>query len=392
MNSFVAKAPKVLIVGMADSIHLARWIMQYEESNFSIRLVSSSPHRRVHPDIASMIAGTHPSGIRVSMPWISRALSLPMWLMDRFLADLFRGALIRHEIRTWQPALVHALELQNAGYATARALEGITPDSRPKLLITNYGSEIVWFRQFPKHLAKLKNLVTLADAFSAECHRDVLLAKEIGFTGTVLSTIPVSGGIDFSNHTELFDAANLAPRTTIAIKGYQNVWGQALNALEAIESISDQLEGFTIELFSCNRKTLMAAKKLAKRTHLSVIAHKKHSLKHADVLAILRRSVAYIGLSKSDGISTSMIEAMSQGAIPIQSNSSCGSEWLDDGRDGFLVHFADVEAVASALSKIVSNKKFSASAQRRNFETVAKRYNKTNLSQVARGYYSQLLA
>lgn len=339
-----------------------------------------------------MIAGTHPSGIRVSMPWISKNLSLPMWLLDRFAADFFRGALIRHEIRSWKPEIVHALELQNAGYATARAFEGLDSASRPKLLITNYGSEIVWFRQFPKHLAKLKNLMTLADAFSAECHRDVMLAKEIGFTGTVLSTIPVSGGIDFSNKTGLFDTTDAAPRKTIAIKGYQNVWGQALNALDAIESIADELEGFTIELFSCNRKTIVAANKLARRTHLNVLAHKKHSLKHADVLAILRRSVAYVGLSKSDGISTSMIEAMSQGAIPIQSNSSCGSEWLHDGRDGFLVHFADVGAVASALSTIVSDKEFSLSAQRRNYDTVAQRYDKRHLSEVARGYYSQLLS
>lgn len=392
MNSFVAKTPNVLIVGMADSIHLARWIMQYEKSNFRIRLVSSSPHRRVHPDIALMIAGTHPSGIRVSMPWISKTLSLPMWLLDRFAADFFRGALIRHEIRSWKPELVHALELQNAGYATARALEGIAPASRPKLLITNYGSEIVWFRQFPKHLAKLKNLMLLANAFSAECNRDVLLAKEIGFTGTVLSTIPVSGGIDFSNKSGLFDSTNMAPRRTIAIKGYQNVWGQALNALAAIESIAEELEGFTIELFSCNRKTLVAAKKLARRTNLNVLAHKKHSLQHADVLAIMRRSVAYVGLSKSDGISTSMIEAMSQGAVPIQSNSSCGSEWLQDGRDGFLVNYADVDAVAAAISKIVSDTEFSTSAQQRNYYTVANRYDKKSLSEVARGYYSQLLS
>jgi hypothetical protein len=387
-----AKQPKVLIVGMADSVHLARWIMQYENSDLNIRLVSSSPHRHIHPDIAAMVSGVHPTGIRISMPFISRFLSLPMWLLDRFASDFFRGSLIRNEIRTWKPDLVHALELQNAGYATARAYADIAPTARPKLLITNYGSEIVWFRQFPKHLAKLKNLVLLADAFSAECHRDVLLAREIGFTGTVLSTIPVSGGIDFSNKSGLFDDTKQTPRKTIAIKGYQNVWGQALNSLAAIESIADKLEGFTIELFSCNRKTLVAAKKLAKRTNLTVVAHKKHSLNHSEVLAIMRRSVEYIGLSKSDGISTSMIEAMSQGAVPIQSDSSCGSEWLENGRDGFLVHYADVNAVSVALTLLLSDKVFVDAAQIRNYETIAKRYEKTILSEAARGYYSELLS
>lgn len=391
MIPHVAALPKVLIVGMADSIHLARWIMQYENSSFDLRLISSSPHRKLHPDISAMIAGEHPSGIRLSMPWVSRVLSLPMWILDRFADDLFRSSLIRHQIRSWKPELVHALELQNAGYATARALERIAPSSRPKLLITNYGSEIVWFRQFPKHLAKLKNLVRMADAFSAECNRDVLLAKEIGFTGTVLSTIPVSGGIDFSKQIAPFNDTDLGNRKTISIKGYQNVWGQALNALAAVEAIAGQLEDFTIELFSCNRKTILAAKRLARRTDLTVVAHKKHSLNHSDVLDIMRRSLAYIGLSKSDGISTSMIEAMSQGAIPIQSNSSCGSEWLENGRDGFLVQFDDVEGVSRALTKILSDQEFVSLAQHRNYDTITTRYDKKLLSDVARGYYAQLL-
>lgn len=315
-----------------------------------------------------------------------------MWLLDRFVGDAVRGYLIRQHIKTWKPDLVHALELQNAGYSTARAYDGLEVKTRPKLLITNYGSEIVWFRKFPKHLKKLQHLVDLADAFSAECARDVRLAKEIGFKGIVLATIPVSGGINSQKEMADSRAVESASRRSIAVKGYQNVWGQALNALKAIEAVAPQLHGMTIEIFSCNRRTILESAKVAKRAGLKIIAHRKHSLRHVDVLNILQRSVAYIGLSKSDGISTSMIEAMSQGAIPIQSNSSCGSEWLENERDGFLVHYSDVDAVSCALLKIIQDKDFVAKAQNRNFETIAKRYDQKILSEVARGYYSRLLS
>jgi hypothetical protein len=39
----------------------------------------------------------------------------------------------------------------------------------------------------------------------------------------------------------------------------------------------------------------------------------------------------YIGCSASDGISTSFLEAIVQGAYPIQTNTSCAGEWVDKG-------------------------------------------------------------
>jgi hypothetical protein len=39
----------------------------------------------------------------------------------------------------------------------------------------------------------------------------------------------------------------------------------------------------------------------------------------------------YIGASRSDGISTSFLEALVLGAYPIQTNTSCGNEWVEKG-------------------------------------------------------------
>jgi glycosyltransferase involved in cell wall biosynthesis len=105
----------------------------------------------------------------------------------------------------------------------------------------------------------------------------------------------------------------------------------------------------------------------------------------------MRRSSAYIGLSKSDGISTSMIEAMSQGAIPIQSDTSCANEWIRNGQDGFLVGFDDWRAVAEGLRKILQEPQFVSTARAVNYETIAKKYDATGLAEVAHGYYRKLL-
>lgn len=391
MSQVSPQSKKILLVGMADSIHLARWIKQCSSTNYEFRLVSSSPHRRVHPLIKGFILGSQEFQPKITMPWLSKYFSLPLWVADKFLGDLLRGALTAWQIRSFKPDLVHALELQNAGYATAVAYLLLGKTTRPKLLVTNYGSEIVWFKKFPSHLKKLQQLMELADAFSAECDRDVRLAKEIGFAGEVMQTIPVSGGIDKNQLVTELDSKNLASRKSIAIKGYQNVWGQALIALRAIESVSSSLRNYKIELFSCNRKTVVAAKKLRRASGLSIEIHKKHQLSHDQVLSLMRRSRAYIGLSKSDGISTSMIESMSQGAIPIQSNTSCASEWLRNGQDGFLVNHDDWESVAAHLLMVLEDDAFTLSAQSKNLETIKQKYDSARLSEIAVSYYEKLL-
>jgi len=298
--------------------------------------------------------------------------------------------LVRREVLKFKPDLVHALELQNAGYSTAAAYRGLPKQKRPKLLITNYGSDVYWFRQFPSHMKKLRELAEYADAFSAECVRDVSLAKEIGFDGTFMETMPNSGGIKINEEAISAEAQSNSARKTIAIKGYQNVWGQALVALKAIESLATELEGFRIELFSCNSKTIKAAKRLRKSTGLEIVTHKKHSLSHSEVLAIMRQSIAYIGLSKSDGISTSMIEAMSQGAIPIQSDTSCANEWVRSGQEGFLVGFDDWQAVANGLTQILKKPTFAVDARERNYQTIRQKYDADRLSAIAHGYYQKL--
>jgi hypothetical protein len=311
--------------------------------------------------------------------------------MDRFTGNLLRGLLVRSEIKKFKPDLVHALELQNAGYSTAAAYRGLAKEKRPKLLITNYGSDVYWFRQFPSHMKKLRELAAFADAFSAECVRDTALAKEIGFDGIFMETMANSGGIKIDEDAIATEAQGGSERKTIVIKGYQNVWGQALVALRAIESLASELRVFRIEMFSCNSKTIKEARRLSKTTGLEIITHKKHALSHSEVLAIMRNSIAYIGLSKSDGISTSMIEAMSQGAIPIQSNTSCGNEWIRSGQDGYLVAHDDWQAVASNILHVLQDDEFALAAQAKNLDTISDKYDSAQLSKTAVGYYEKLL-
>jgi glycosyltransferase involved in cell wall biosynthesis len=111
-------------------------------------------------------------------------------------------------------------------------------------------------------------------------------------------------------------------RTRIAVKGYQNQWGQAFVALKCIEDLAGDLQDFEITLFSCNQVTLKAAKRLEAKTGLKVTAFGKGALKNDQVHQLLSESIVLVSLSKSDGVPASMLEAMANGAVPIQSDTS----------------------------------------------------------------------
>jgi glycosyltransferase involved in cell wall biosynthesis len=62
-----------------------------------------------------------------------------------------------------------------------------------------------------------------------------------------------------------------------------------------------------------------------------------------------------IGLSISDGLSTSALEAMVMGAFPVQSNTSCLTELVNDGETALMVPAEDPVEVAAAIRRALSD-------------------------------------
>jgi glycosyltransferase involved in cell wall biosynthesis len=363
---------------MADSIHLARWVAQFDNSPFIFEIVSSSPHKRVVKGLSERINGSS----AVSMSWISRHLSLPLWWADRFVSDWLRGALIAFRILRFRPDVVHVHELQNAGYATRRAYQ-LLKGVRPKLLLTNYGSDIYWFSRVPKHLKRIKALLQLADGYSAECNRDYELALSISSGFQVMPLMPTGGGLQITS-------PNTNKRFKIAVKGYENFWGKALVVLEALKAISDDLQEYEIVFFGSDKALIEKANLASETTNLRITTIASGGLSHEKVLKLLSESEIYIGHSLSDGISTSMLEAMAMGAIPIQTCTSCADEWIKDQKTGFIVSPNDVTALESAILKIVKGNFDSAQARLENYKVIEERYDANELKTTAFSYYETL--
>jgi glycosyltransferase involved in cell wall biosynthesis len=383
---------RILMIAMANSIHVARWLELMDAIDVDVRLISSNASRSPHPRIVRLSKrASNDPGLHLEISLISRYFSVLLWFADRFLSDWLRGLTIFINILKFKPDLVHVLELQNAGYPTIRAFQLLRKDSRPRLFITNYGSDVFWYKNFPKHEAKIRKLLALADAFSAECERDVQIAKGLGFTNYVLKTIPVTGGLEIASLPVLENDFQLNSRRSIAIKGYQGKWGRAVEALDALEQLPpDLLSNFKVEIYSCEPAVELAASRLRKQG-VNISTYPKGELSHQAVLDLFRRSRMYVGLSRSDGISTSMLEAMSQGAVPIQTDTSCANEWLSQDSQGFVANLARPGEITAAMEHILRDDTYVLKAQSTNLAVIKMRYDKKQLGTVVAGYYRDLL-
>jgi glycosyltransferase involved in cell wall biosynthesis len=330
---------------MVDSIHVARWVSKFKYQEIDFTLFPSGPNRRVHPQLSKLIAREENQAATVSVSTFKGRLSVPLWILDKVLDNRLRAWLLRRVIQKTGPGFVHALEFQNAGYIAERAFRdrglGHT------LIATNYGSDIFWFQKYPGHLKKIKALLQRADRYSAECLRDYKLARNHGFVGIELPLIPNSGLLENS----LLDANSLpaSVRKVIAVKGYQGWVGRANLVVKALKALKGGLLEAEIVFFSCNWQTRIAVFFLKATTGLNVRTFPKNALTHGEVLELLSSARLYVGVSLSDGLSTSAIEAMSMGAFPIQSNTSCASEWFVDGTSGNSIRDFSVEAIAKAI-------------------------------------------
>lgn len=369
---------RVLAICMFDSIHSARWLSQFTDQEIDFLLVPSSPHRKVHPKLVGLLSGNTKASFRL-VP-LTKFLGLPLWILDKFLGNALRATIVRSALGSFKPDFVHALELQNAGYIALAALKD--KKSSAKLISTNWGSDIFWFQRFPKHRAKLGSLLALSDFYSAECERDVQLARELGFTGTAMPVIPNAGGFSHADLTRTNPSS--ADRNVIAIKGYQGWVGRAVTAIEAVAGMKEELSGMRFVIYSANARTIQRAKALEKSHGIKFEIFGKGKLSHGQVLDLFASAKIYVGLSESDGISTSLLEAMAMGAIPVQTATACCDEWFSD--TGVAIRDISVEEVQKGIRKALELAKDQSNADR-NLETIRRKANAEEASAIAKDFY-----
>lgn len=389
---------RILLVAKSDSVHTARWISQISDKGWDLHLVPSLDVGATHQGMQSVTVYHSFYGKNNKTAQGTRLKGVAVFSED--IARLGRGALRRYfpKYRSFQlaraisklrPDVVHSMEIQAAGYLTLEA-KRIVGNRFPPWIVTNWGSDIYLFGRLNEHKDKIREVLAACDYYSCECQRDVELAKVYGFNGRILPVFPNSGGFYLDKVARMRQSGPVSERKSIMLKGYQHWAGRALVGMRALERCSDLIKKYEVNIYSAAEEVKVAAQVFERSTGVCTKIIPEGT-DHDEILKLHGRSRISIGLSISDAISTSLLEAMVMGSFPIQSWTGCGNEWIVDGVTGSLVPPEDPEVVEMAIRRALMDDKMVNEAALKNYRMAEERLDYKIIRRMAVALYNQVV-
>jgi glycosyltransferase involved in cell wall biosynthesis len=388
---------RILIIAMPESIHTARWISQISDQGWDIHLFPSNDNGLIHSSLRN-VKVYHSFYEKTSKDKSVKIHGIPVY--NKHLASLgkkilkkmfpvYRELQLYRLIKRIKPDIVHSIEIQAAGYLTLTVKKKYSV-KYPSWIVTNWGSDIYLFGRLKEHESRIKEVLANCSFYSCECQRDVLLAYKFGFKGKTLPVFPNTGGFDLNAVSKLRQQGLTSSRRIIMLKGYQHWAGRALVGLRALERCADLLSEYEIMVYSASTDVIIAAELFEKSTGVKVTIIPPGTT-HDEILSFHGKARMSIGLSISDAISTSLLEAMVMGSFPIQSWTACACEWIEDGKTGILVPPEDPDVIELALRRALVDDDLVNQAAEVNYQTAREKLDYKVLKAKTIDFYNTVL-
>jgi len=353
---------------MLDSIHLYRWLSQFQDSPIDFIIFSSKKHKYIHSGTQRLLQTKSEASYTLATFRFARKFHgyldyLIFSVVSKFVKLNLRALFLKRIVGKEKFAFVHALEIQGAGYLIEEAARGERHSFR--LILTNWGSDIYFYQDQPEHQQRIKSALELADYYSAECRRDYELARKFGFKGVELPCIPNAGGFVVLDQ---FDSTKASTRMNVAAKAYGGQFGRGELIIESLRLAFIKVPHFTAFLYSVTDDLLNKVEELAQQFPGRIeFSSRKNPLSQAEMNNLFNRSRVYVGASRSDGISTSFLEALNFGCYPIQTDTSCAGDWEKLGALASIVP-QSISIITQELIRSLTDDELVDSAQKVNLE------------------------
>ncbi len=382
-NRQSARPLRILFVAQAVSIHTARWISQLRDQGWDIHvfdMLGSFPHAELSGITEYSLLFPRKIPPRNGKPlydhpfFLSRGWDpFPLSLAGFFIRRLFRNRTRRlaNLIRAIQPDVIHSMELQTESYHLLDASKQLGGSLGAPWIVTTWGSDIFYYQRFQEHLEKIRHLLQQCDYLIPDCSRDVTLARDLGFSGKIPLILPGSGGYAVDDMRRFAAAGKPSQRRVIMLKGYEGWAGRALVAVEAIEACADLLHEYEIVVYAASSEVLKKLRALQHQKKLKITSLPRSP--HRTMLELFGRSRIALAVNVTDGIPNAMLEAMTLGTFPIQSDTQSTAEWITQGVNGILVDPQDPGSVARAMQRALRDDALIDSAAAHNLRLVSER-------------------
>lgn len=349
---------RVLVVGMVDSVHLYRWLSCFRDSTNEFLIFPSRRFKRLHPGIRSLLSDSGGASRYKLVPagMDSPILQWTMWGLDRATGvtsgpTALRTRQLARQFRSLAPDVIHAMEIQHAGYLIAQAAHAL--DEESPVILSNWGSDLFHFARDSAHLGPIRRALRRADYYGAECRRDQDLARDLGYSGKMMPVVPNSGWLP-EQAFSLGSRRATSDRLQITVKGNEDWAGRGLFCVKIVASVLEEHPSYTVHVLNAGNRVRQFLERLPLHIRHKFVLYRPGQLGHGSVLELLSNSLLYVGASVSDGICTTALEAAACGALVVQSNTSCLQEWVPDQSVASLVPIDDSQ-YRSAIAKMIES-------------------------------------
>ena len=282
-----------------------------------------------------------------------------------------------------QPDVVHCFEMQLSGLPILPTME----ENKTPLIYSSWGSDVFYFEELGVLKTELQRFYKRANYLITDCKRDHKLATKNGFKNQFLGVFPGNGGL--TNDTTKIKTFDTRP--LILIKGYDDGVGKASKVLEALQLVSKNLLlNKHIVIYSADDNIQQQIKASKKLSALGITIYSRHTfIQNIDLLAVMGQSCIHIANSISDGMPNALLEAMSMGAFPIQSNPGhVTEEVITNGKNGLLIsNPLDENQIALHIETALKNEALRQQAQYFNVNLMQKQYNRATLQPKIQALY-----
>jgi glycosyltransferase involved in cell wall biosynthesis len=360
------------MVGMIESSHLQKWIKAtISTKSFSKIIVLPSDYPLNKINLESFRLGTKQKTklIIFKLPVGKKLNNFIFQILDLIFGLNWRALVLFIFIKIFQPRIVHFHELQHGGYIYNTKIFKSASKRNYKVICSSWGSDLILYGKLASHELPLKQLLSNTDILTAERKLEVKIARKLNYSKAFLAPVYNTVGAKVESKSLLSKPSD---RKMILIKGYQDNHGRALNALAALTLITEHLIGYRIGVFSASTAVALQVDYLQNNSSLDIEIIERTS--NEEIRNYLSQSRVYIGLAISDGLSTSMVEAMEQGTFPIQSENSAASSFIKNGITGYIVDPWDITGVANCIEKAVKDDQMVDTAVIENLNSLEKKY------------------
>ena len=362
----------LILVGMIESPHLQKWIKETviaASFNRIIVLPSDYPVHFTNLRGLGLEDKTYCKFHIVSIPILGKINKYLFYVLDKIFGLNWRALVLFIYISIFRPSIVHFHELQHGGYIYNAKIFKLIKKRKYKVICSTWGSDLILYGKLASHELPLRQLLSKTDVLTAERVDDGEIAKKLNYSNLFLAPIYITVGTKIESKIL---SSKPSDRKMILIKGYQDNHGRALNALIALTLIEEYLFGYKIRVFSASTPVQLQAEYLKSNSSLDIEVIKRTSNK--EIKNYFKQSRIYIGLAISDGLSTSMVEAMEHGAFPIQSENSAAAVFIKNGSSGFIVDPWDIAEVANCIKKAVGDDQMVDAAAIENLNNLEEKY------------------